>query len=250
MYPEFNSIPLTDVLEMDYFDLILSLMTLTILEIVLGVDNLIFLAIISQKLPKHQQRKARQMGLTFAWVTRLLLLASAIWITKLTYPLFTVFDKGFSIRDLFLLLGGLFLIGKATQEIHAELEPEVKTKSLARSVKSPSFSFVIAQIAVLDLIFSLDSILTAIGLTSHFWLMAVAITIAIITMLFASEPLSNFVANHPTIKMLALSFLILIGMVLIADSFESHIPRGYIYFAMCFSIFIELLNMLRRKRRS
>ncbi len=232
-----------------YFDLIMSLITLTILEIVLGIDNIIFLAIISQKLPVHQQRKARQMGLTLAWVTRLLLLASAVWITQLTFPLFHIFDKGFSARDLFLLVGGLFLIAKATQEIHAEVEPEADEKTAKPPTKKHYFGFVIAQIAILDIIFSLDSVLTAIGLTQHFWLMAVAITIAIITMIFASEPLSRFVARHPTIKMLALSFLILIGMVLIADSFEFHIPRGYVYFALSFSIFIELLNMLRRKRR-
>lgn len=233
-----------------FFDILLSLVTLTILEIILGIDNLVFLAIISQKLPKHKQRRARKIGLTLAWVTRLILLASAIYITKLTYPLFSIMDLSFSGRDIFLFLGGLFLVAKATQEIHVELEPEHEyVTKIAKPIKSASFSFVVIQIAILDIIFSLDSVLTAIGLTDRFWLMATAITIAIITMIFASEPLSRFIEKYPTIKMLALSFLILIGVVLIADSFDSHIPRGYIYFAMAFSLFIESLNMVRRKRK-
>lgn len=232
-----------------FLDITLSLVTLTILEVVLGIDNLVFLAILSQKLPKNQQRKARQIGLTFAWITRLLLLASAVWITKLTHPLISLVGMDFSGRDLFLFSGGLFLMAKATQEIHTEVDPASRTEK--KVIKKPmQFGMVIAQIAILDIVFSLDSVLTAIGLTTRFWLMAIAITIAIITMLFASEPLSHFVERHPTIKMLALSFLILIGMVLIADSFEFHIPRGYIYFAMGFSLSIEFLNMLRRKRIS
>ena len=230
-----------------FVEITLSLATLTLLEIILGIDNLVFLAIISQKLPPQQRGKARKIGLTLAWMTRLLLLASAVWITRLTNPLFNLFSIEFSGRDLFLLTGGLFLLTKATQEIHSELEPEEEKKTVTQ--KNRAFLFVVAQIAVLDIIFSLDSVLTAIGLTQRFWLMAVAITIAIITMLFASEPLSRFVERHPTIKMLALSFLILIGMVLVADSFEFHIPRGYIYFAMGFSLFIEFLNILKRKRK-
>lgn len=230
-------------------DILLSLTTLTILEVVLGIDNLVFLTIISQRLPKHQQRKARQWGLTLAWVTRLLLLGSALWITKLTTPLFSVFALSFSGRDLFLLGGGLFLLAKATQEIHNEIDPH--TEEQATKLPKPSLFFsVIVQIAILDIVFSLDSVLTAIGLTDRFWLMGVAITIAIIAMIFASEPLSKFIERHPTIKMLALSFLILIGMVLIADSFEYHIPRGYIYFAMGFSLMIEFLNMLKKRRLS
>lgn len=233
----------------EFFDIILSLLALTTLEIILGIDNLVFLAIVSQKLPSHQRKKARQMGLTLAWVTRLLLLASAIWITKLTYPLFTISDFSFSGRDLFLLLGGAFLIAKATQEIHTELDP-IETEHEIRTTKSNQFLSVLVQIALLDIVFSLDSVLTAIGLTNRFWLMAIAITISIIVMIYASEPLSRFIERHPTIKMLALSFLILIGVVLIADSFHTHIPRGYIYFAMGFSLFIEFLNMLRRKKVS
>lgn len=230
----------------EILDISLSLITLTILEIVLGIDNLVFLAIISQKLPRHLQKRARQIGLTLAWVTRLILLASAVWITQLTKPLFTIMGMGFSGRDLFLFLGGVFLLAKSTQEIHLEIEPEDQSPML--KAKYSQFGIVVVQIALLDVIFSLDSVLTAIGLTQRFWLMAVAITIAIIIMIFASEPLSRFVERHPTIKMLALSFLMLIGMVLVADSFEFHIPRGYIYFAMGFSLFIEALNMVKRKR--
>lgn len=228
-----------------FFDIALSLVTLTLLEIVLGIDNLVFLAIVSQRLPQHKQKKARRIGLTLAWVTRLLLLASAVWITKLTQPLFSLFGFSFSGRNLFLMMGGLFLLAKSTQEIHIELDPQPSTNTQPK--KTANFGMVVIQIALLDIIFSLDSVLTAIGLTQRFWLMAIAITIAIITMVFASEPLSHFVERHPSIKMLALSFLMLIGTVLLADGFEFHIPRGYIYFAMGFSIFIEFLNMLKRK---
>jgi predicted tellurium resistance membrane protein TerC len=229
-----------------FFDITLSLVTLTILEVILGIDNLVFLAIISHRLPKNQQKRARKIGLTLAWLTRLMLLASAVWLVKLTKPWFSVLGIGFSGRDLFLMSGGLFLLTKATREIHSELEPLHSDKKI--TVKYNSFWIIVGQIAILDVIFSLDSVLTAIGLTQRFWLMAVSITIAIIAMLFASEPLSDFVEKHPTIKMLALSFLILIGMVLIAEGFEFHIPRGYIYFAMGFSLFIESLNLLKHKR--
>lgn len=230
----------------EIMDIVLSFITLTILEIVLGIDNLVFLAIISHKLPKHQQKRARQIGLTLAWVTRLLLLASAVWLAQLTHPLFHVFNMAISGRDLFLLLGGLFLLAKATQEIHHELD--LKDAPQKVSTVKQQFSWVVVQIAILDIIFSLDSVLTAIGLTQRFWLMALAITIAILVMLFASEPLSRFVERHPSIKMLALSFLILIGMVLVADALEFHIPRGYVYFAMGFSLMVECLNLIRRKK--
>lgn len=232
---------------MEFLDIALSFLTLTILEVILGIDNLVFLAIVTQRLPKAQQPKARRLGLTLAWVTRLMLLASAIWLTRLTQPLFSLFAYTFSWRDVFLIAGGLFLLAKSTQEIHAELEPDKPEKSL--KVQAVKMHWVVIQIALLDIIFSLDSVLTAIGLTRRFWLMASAITIAIVAMLCASEPLSRFVERHPTIKMLALSFLILIGTVLIADGFEFHIPRGYIYFAMGFSLFVESLNILVRKRR-
>lgn len=231
---------------MEILDISLSLLTLTILEIVLGIDNLVFLTILSQKLPKAQQTSARRIGLTLAWVSRLVLLACAIWLSELVNPIFYIAEMGISWRDIFLFSGGLFLLAKATQEIHHELEP-------ARLVNVPKtgfnqFGWVITQIALLDIVFSLDSVLTAIGLTQQFWIMATAITIAIIAMVFASEPLSGFVERHPTIRMLALSFLILIGMVLIADSLDTHIPRGYVYFAMGFSLLVEFLNLLRRKR--
>jgi len=232
---------------MEFIEILISLLTLTVLEVVLGIDNLVFLAIISNRLPQHQQKKARRFGLTLAWVTRLLLLFSAIWLTKLVHPFLTIFNFDLSGRDLFLMIGGLFLLTKATQEIHAELEPIKKEKNI--SVKFASFSMIVAQIAILDIVFSLDSVLTAIGLTDRFWLMAVAITFAIFTMIFLSEPLSRFIERHPTIKMLALSFLIMIGMVLVADGFHFHVPRGYVYVAMAFSLFVEVLNMTVRKRK-
>lgn len=225
----------------------MSFITLSILEIVLGIDNLVFLAIVTQRLPKHQQKRARKLGLTLAWVTRLLLLASALWISRLTVPLFTFSSFEFTGRDIFLIAGGMFLLAKSTQEIHTEMEPEEHTAKMIP--KFSSMWLVVTQIAILDIIFSIDSVLTAIGLTQHFWLMAAAITIAIIAMICASEPLSHFVEKHPTVKMLALSFLILIGMVLIADGFHTHIPRGYIYFAMAFSLFVEVLNLVRKKRK-
>jgi predicted tellurium resistance membrane protein TerC len=232
---------------LDLSNILLSLATLTILEIVLGIDNLIFLTIITQRLPREQQKRARQIGLTLAWVLRLLLLASAVWLTKLTRPLISFYGYAFSGRDLFLLIGGLFLLAKATQEIHNAVEPPLPGQQAA-VIQYASFRNVIVQIAVLDIIFSLDSVLTAIGLTQEFWIMTVAITIAIITMVFTSQPLGRFVENHPTIKMLALSFLILIGMVLMADGLHFHISRGYVYFALGFSIFVEALNLVRRKK--
>jgi len=228
-------------------NIIASLFTLTILEVILGVDNLVFIAIISSRLPKKQQPRARKVGLTLAWVTRLLLLASAVWLAKLVFPLFTVWDFAVSGRDMFFLFGGLFLIVKSTQEIHGELEGyEQKAKGGKKATLT--FGSVVAQIAVLDIVFSLDSVITAVGLTQVYWIMATAITIAIIAMIMASEPLSHFVEKHPTVKMLALCFLILIGMVLIADGLHFHIPRGYIYFSVCFSISVEMLNGWRRKR--
>lgn len=230
----------------EIFDILLSFITLSLLEIILGIDNLVFLSIVSQKLPKKQQKSVRQVGLFLALILRLLLLFSAVWIAKLTTPLFTINEFSFSVRDLFLLLGGIFLIVKATQEIHNELEIidyEEKTK-----LAYPKFSWVVLQITLLDVVFSLDSILTAIALTQRYWLMVLSIVLAILTMLFLSEPLSKFIEKHPTIKMLALSFLILIGTALIADGFHFHIPRGYIYFAMGFSIMVEVLNIIYRNR--
>ena len=225
--------------------ILISLLTLTVLEIILGIDNLVFLSILSQKLPKHQQKFARRIGLSLAWIMRLLLLASAVWLVGLTKPVINLFGYSLSWRDIFLLLGGLFLLVKATQEIHMAMEPKSESTKFIR--KPALLPIVISQIVFIDAVFSLDSILTAIGLTNRFWLMATAVTIAIVVMLFASETLSRFINRHPTIKMLALSFLILIGMMLIADGLGFHIPRGYIYFAMGFSLFVESLNIRRRK---
>ncbi len=235
---------------MEWFNLISSLLALIILEIVLGIDNLVFLAILTERLPQASRKRARRWGLAFAWVTRLLLLASAVWLVRLTKPLIAWGDFSFSARDLFLLLGGTFLIAKATQEIHNEVEPVAVEKVSEKSpVAAATFRSVVLQVGIMDIIFSLDSVLTAVGLTPHFWVMALAITIAIVVMIWASEPVSAFIEKHPTIKMLALSFLILIGMILVADGFAFHIPRGYIYFAMGFSLGVEGLNALRRKRR-
>ena|SRR3990167_11130528 len=230
-----------------FSNIILSLFTLTLLEIILGVDNLVFISITSSRLPPHQQKKGRQIGLILAWVTRLILLLAAVWITKLTKPIFTLFNFTFSWRDLFLITGGLFLLFKATHEIHLEFEALETEKPLARY---SHFFSVVLQIGILDIIFSLDSVITAVGLTQLYWVMAVSITIAIILMIFASEPLSHFVMTHPTVKMLALSFLILIGMVLVADGLHFYIPRGYIYFSVCFSLLVEMLNLWRRKKKS
>lgn len=231
----------------EILDVAVSFLTLTLLEIILGIDNLVFLAIVSERLPRHQQKIARQIGLSLAWILRLLLLAFAIWLVGLTQPFITLWGHGLSWRDVFLLVGGLFLLFKATQEIHIELEPkkhEAHTKK-----KHKAFALVVTQIVILDLVFSLDSILTAVGLTNRFWLMATAVTIAIIVMLFLSESITRFIHKNPTIKMLALSFLMLIGMMLLADGMGFHIPRGYIYFAMSFSLLVELLNIWRHNKR-
>lgn len=233
---------------MDLLDIFLSLSALIVLEIILGVDNLVFLSILTEKLPRQQRKKARRWGLTFAWVTRLILLASAVWLVKLTKPFISVGDFGFSVRDLFLLLGGGFLIAKATQEIHLEMTDEIDELSEV-ATGAATFKSVVIQVALMDIIFSLDSVLTAVGLTHLYWVMALAITIAILVMIFASEAVSLFIEKHPTIKMLALSFLILIGMILVADAFSFHIPRGYIYFAMGFSLGVEALNLFKRSRK-
>ncbi len=227
-------------------NVIASLTTLTLLEVVLGIDNLVFISILSQRLPKSKQKIARQVGLSFAWITRLILLTSAVWIARLTTPVFTLFNFSASWRDILLLTGGLFLLYKATCEIHTEFEPREKHNTVTIT---KSLTIIIAQIAIFDIVFSLDSVITAIGLTQEFWIMAVAITIAIITMIIASEPLSHFINKHPSIRMLALSFLMVIGLVLIADGLKFHIPRGYIYFAICFSLLVEILNLARKHKK-
>lgn len=232
---------------MDWLDIALSLSALVILEIILGVDNLVFLSILTERLPREQRKRARRWGLTFAWMTRLLLLASATWLVRLTNPFFTWGSFSLSIRDLFLIIGGAFLITKATQEIHFEVA-NGETELRQETKGAVTFRGVVAQVAVMDIIFSLDSVLTAIGLTTHYEVMAIAITIAILVMIFASEPVSRFIETYPTIKMLALTFLILIGMVLVADGFAFHVPRGYVYFAMGFSLSVEGLNLIKQAR--
>lgn len=224
-----------------------ALLALTLLEIVLGIDNIIFISIISGKLPQEQQAKARQLGLMGAVVTRLLLLASVFWLAKLTNPLFTLFGEEISIRDLVLIGGGLFLLAKSTFEIHGSME-EAGSHDTPHVPKVISFTSVIVQIMVLDIVFSLDSVITAIGMADVLWVMAVAIIIAVAVMLLFAGVISDFVQNHPTIKMLALSFLLLIGLALIAEGLDLHIPKGYIYFAMAFSLGVEMLNMRIRKK--
>jgi len=232
---------------MYYINLLLSLFTLVILEIVLGIDNLVLLSILTQRLPPLVRKRARRLGLMFAWVTRLILLASALAIVQLTHALFKVGQISFSCRDIFLVIGGVFLIYKATQEIHSEME--LSTDEISTSLKPKTrFAMVVCQIALLDIIFSIDSVLTAVGLTSNFWIMAFAISIAVGVMLFASEVVSLFIEQHPTVKILALSFLVLVGAMLIADGFSFHMPRGYVYFAMSFSLAVEGLNLLKHKK--
>lgn len=227
--------------------------TLTVLELVLGIDNVIFISILAGKLPEEQQQRARTIGLSLALVMRVLLLLSLTWVMGLTSPIFTIFEQEISGRDLILLIGGLFLIAKSTHEIHGSLEGE--EGHAAKKVYS-SFVSVIIQITLLDIVFSLDSVITAVGMVGNqfggfgIWVMIAAVTISIIAMMLFAGPIGNFVQRHPTIKMLALSFLLLIGVTLIAEGLEVHIPKGYIYFAMAFSVLVELLNMKLRKPES
>jgi predicted tellurium resistance membrane protein TerC len=224
----------------------LSLLTLTVLEIVLGIDNVIFISILAGKLPKAQQARARRMGLILALVTRLMLLSAIAWMAKLTTPITPeLFGHALSGRDLILLAGGLFLLFKATHEIHEKLEGEEHTSGVKAGI---TFTSVIIQILLLDIVFSLDSVITAIGMSRHLPVMIIAVVIALIFMLAFSGPISNFVNQHPTVKMLALSFLLLIGFTLIVEAFHVHIPKGYIYFAMAFSIGVELLNLRVRAK--
>ncbi|MFT4057976.1 MAG: TerC family protein [Legionella sp.] len=235
---------------MEFLDIAASLIVLIILEVVLGIDNLVILSILTEKLPKHQRQKARRWGLTFSWVTRLLLLLLAVEMVKLTRPLISISELSLSARDLFLIAGGAFLIWKATDEIHHDVtEDSESTVNNKMTFKKITFKMVVFQVAVMDIIFSLDSVLTAVGLTTRFWVMSFAITCAILIMIFASEGVSQFINRHPTVKMLALSYLILIGMVLVADGFSFHIPRGYVYFAMGFSLAVEWLNLMKRSRK-
>ena len=222
----------------------IALATLTFLEIVLGVDNIIFISILSGKLPAAQQPRARRLGLLGAMLTRVALLFSLAWIIRLTQPWFSVIGHEISGRDLILILGGLFLLGKSTHEIHDRLEGDEGHAS--KKVPS-SFGSVIIQIMLLDIVFSLDSVITAVGMVDELWVMMVAVIIAVAIMMLAAEPISDFVHRHPTVKMLALSFLLLIGLSLLLEGFDHHIPKGYIYFAMGFSVFVEMINLRLRK---
>lgn len=238
----------------------ISLTTLTVLEIVLGIDNIVFISILSNKLPEEQQKKARQLGLALALITRILLLLSISWIMSLTQPLFNVaewlgamdgywFDKlDFSGRDLILLLGGLFLIYKSTVEIHDRIEGESQESDIVK--KKVTFWNVITQILILDIVFSLDSVITAVGMADEVGVMIAAVVIAVVIMMVSAGAISGFVNKHPSVKMLALAFLLLIGVSLTAEAFEQHIPKGYIYFAMAFSVLVEVLNLKSKKSRT
>jgi predicted tellurium resistance membrane protein TerC len=226
---------------------LIALLTLTLLEIVLGIDNIVFISILASKLPAPLQPRARRVGLAAALLTRVALLFSLAWVIRLTAPLFTIIGYEISGRDLILLGGGLFLLAKSTHEIHVRLEgegPHAEVKTF------PSFSAVILQIALLDIIFSLDSVITAVGMARELWVMIAAVVVAIAIMMAAADSISEFVNRHPTVKMLALSFLLLIGFSLIVEALEFHIPKGYIYFAMGFAIFVEMLNLKAHARRS
>ena len=219
---------------------LLALVTLTFLEIILGVDNVIFISILSGKLPASHQKQARRTGLLAAMVMRIGLLVSIAWIVRLTNPLFTVLGQEISGRDLILIIGGLFLIGKATLEIHEKLEGE---EAHGTTRAAPSFGAVIAQIMLLDIVFSLDSVITAVGMADDISIMVAAVVLSVVIMMFSAEPISHFVSHHPTIKVLALSFLLLIGVSLVGDGLDMHVPKGYIYFAMGFSVFVEMINL-------
>jgi predicted tellurium resistance membrane protein TerC len=223
-----------------------SLATLAILEIVLGIDNLVFISILADRLPPEQRQLARRIGLAAALGTRILLLFSIVWVMQLTRPLFTVFDYAISIRDLILIGGGLFLIAKGTLEIHHTVEGATEHSTGGTGA---SFASIIVQIAVLDIVFSLDSVITAVGMADEIAIMVAAVVIAVAVMLFAADAVGGFVARHPTVKMLALSFLLLIGVALVADGLQFHIPKGYLYFAVAFAVGVEALNLLRTSRR-
>lgn len=225
----------------------MSLLTLTILEIVLGIDNIIFISIVSSRLPKEQQAKARTIGLALALIMRLILLSMIAWLAGLTTPLFSAFGHEISWRDIILIGGGLFLLVKGTMEIHHSVEGH---EDQTANLKKVTFGAVIGQIVLLDIVFSLDSVITAIGMVDELAVMIAAVVIAMGVMLFAARPVSEFVNAHPTVKMLALSFLLLVGMALIADGFGMHIPRGYLYFAVAFSLGVECLNLWSQKNKA
>ena len=226
----------------------IALFTLTALEIVLGIDNIIFISILVGRLPAQQRQSARIIGLALAMLTRIALLVSLAWIMKLTQPLFTLLGQEISGRDLILLLGGLFLIVKSTHEIHNEMNPEDEDDEILEKKKAPNYFLTLIQIAILDIVFSLDSVITAVGMANNIEVMIIAIMIAVGVMMLAARAIGDFVDSHPTLKVLALSFLIMIGVMLIAESFDFHIPKGYVYFAMAFSVCVEMINIRMRAR--
>lgn len=230
-----------------------ALATLITMEVVLGIDNLIFISILTNKLPKHQQSKARRIGIGLALILRLGLLGTVAWIVQLTEPVIEILGEGFSWKDMILIAGGLFLLWKATKEIHHNVDPDTENDMFegkpAGNAVAMTFASAITQILLLDLVFSIDSIITAVGMTEHVPIMVIAVIVAVIVMLLAADPLSRFIQNNPTIVMLALGFLLMIGMTLIAEGFGVHVPKGYIYAAMAFSAAIEGLNMLARRSR-
>ena len=234
---------------MDWFsaETLIALGTLTFLEIVLGVDNIIFISILASRLPKAQQARARRIGLLLAMGTRILLLFSLAWVVRLTAPLFSLWSHEISGRDLILILGGLFLLYKSTHEIHARLEGEEEEHTGRR--RKAAFGAILIQIALLDIVFSLDSVITAVGMVDQVSVMIVAVVVSVIIMMVAAGPISGFVNRHPTVKILALSFLLLIGLSLLLEGFDHHIPKGYIYFAMAFSVFVEMVNLRVRVKR-
>ena len=226
-----------------------ALATLIVMEVVLGIDNLIFISILTNRLPEDRRAQARRIGIGLALVLRLLLLGTVAWIVQLTQPLFTVFGHGFSWRDLILIAGGLFLVWKATREIHHTVDPEPGDSMFSKQAAAIGFNAAIVQILLLDLVFSVDSIITAVGMTDDIPVMVIAVIVAVIVMMLAVNPLSAFIQANPSIVMLALGFLLMIGMVLIADGFGVHVPKGYIYAAMSFSALIEGLNMMSRRAK-
>lgn len=227
----------------------IALVTLIVMEVVLGIDNLVFISILTNKLPEAQRRPARNLGIALALILRLALLGTAAWIVHLTEPVFALFGHSFSWKDMILIAGGLFLVWKATKEIHHSVDPEEKGEDFIASTGSNTLASAIGQILILDLVFSIDSIITAVGMTPHLPIMVVAVVFAVTVMLFASGPLSAFIEKNPTIVMLALGFLMMIGMTLIADGMGFHVPKGYIYAAMAFSALVEGLNMMARRKK-
>ncbi len=228
----------------------IALATLIVMEVVLGIDNLIFISILTNKLPESQRVRARQIGIGGALLLRLALLGTIFYIVKMTEPVFSILGQAFSWRDMIMIAGGLFLVWKATKEIHHKVDPTPNQDMFDTGKASLSFAAAIGQILMLDLVFSIDSIITAVGMTEHVPIMFIAVIVAVTVMLLAATPLANFINANPTIIMLALGFLLMIGMVLIADGFGVHVPKGYIYAAMAFSALVEGLNMLARKRKS